>query len=370
MFVSLVRGARLGSYTLLVGALLSAACASEETPPITSGGGTGVGSGDASLGPADAAVLPGYDAGLSRDGGITVLPGTGAGDGGCGVVKAETQVEKGKVDVVWVIDDSGSMLPQVLPVGDNMGRFMAGVRQSGGDISVVMVTGPIIGTFLAGTISDTNYHWVPTPVQSWDSYEWAINAWGNYSQFLRPDAPLHFVFVTDDASNMAATDFLNRMQTTANKPFTVHAVATDGLAGPCLGAPSPQGGIEYFNAAQATGGERLKLCDDWGAGFDRLQTSVTASLPLPCEYQIPAPPNGQLLDPSAVQVLYTPSGAPSASEFARASDASKCADNVAWHFDNEGAPKQVVMCPKACDAVKAGGAIQLGFGCAPSVILR
>jgi hypothetical protein len=29
-----------------------------------------------------------------------------------------------------------------------------------------------------------------------------------------------------------------------------------------------------------------------------------------------------------------------------------------------------VMCPKACDAVKAGGAIQLGFGCAPSVILR
>jgi hypothetical protein len=308
------------------------------------------------------------DAGsTARDASLSLQ--VGGGDGGCGAVTAKTEPGKGKVDVVWVVDDSLSMLPQVLPVGENMGRFMEGVRQGGGDISVVMVTGPIIGSYLS-SITDPNYHWVPTPVQSWDAFSWAINAYDGYSQYLRPDAVLHMIFVSDDASNMAATDFLPEMERTAKKPFTVHAVAADGLTGACLGAGNPLGGVEYYNAATTTGGEKLSLCGDWGTGFGKLQSSVTSSLPLPCEYAIPAPPSGERLDPNAVQVLFTATSASTATEFARASDQSKCVANVAWHFDDEKAPKQVVMCPKACEAVRVGGAITLGFGCEPSVILR
>jgi hypothetical protein len=359
---------------LLAVSVLVAACAVDEAtgPANTDGDADGGVQGDAGATEAGAGPNPVLgskpDAGSSgQDASLSVQ--VGGGDGGCGAVTAKTEPGKGKVDVVWVIDDSLSMLPQVLPVGENMGRFMEGVRQGGGDISVVMVTGPIIGSYLS-SITDPNYHWVPTPVQSWDAFSWAINAYGGYTQYLRPDAVLHMIFVSDDASNMAATDFLPAMERTANKPFTVHAVAADGLTGACLGAGNPLGGVEYYNAATTTGGEKLSLCGDWGTGFGKLQSSVTGSLPLPCEYTIPAPPSGETLNPNAVQVLFTATSTSSATEFARASDKSKCAENVAWHFDDEKAPKQVVMCPKACDAVRVGGAITLGFGCEPSVVLR
>jgi len=322
---------------------------------------------------ADGSATPQSDAGgydgsasAANDAGVTVQTN---GDGGCGVVKAETQPQKGAVDVIWVIDDSASMLPQVLPVGDNMARFLTGVRQGGGDISVVMVTGPIIGSYLAGTITDMNYHWLAAPVQSHDAFSWALNTYPDWSKLTRPGAALHFVFVSDDFSDMASADFLTRMTSTAKQPFTAHAVATKGLGSDCMGFPPFVGGKDYYDAAAATGGEQLSLCGDWGAGFDKLQSSVVASVPLPCSYPIPAPPDGERLDPEAVQVLYTAAGG-AAAEFARATDESKCADNLAWRFDTTPNPTSVVMCPKACEAVKAGGAIAIGFGCAPSVVLR
>lgn len=290
-------------------------------------------------------------------------------DQSCGVVKAQAQPKQGAVDVVWVIDDSPSMLPQVLPIGENLTSFLDGVRAGGGDISVVMVTGPVVGSYVAGMITDTNYHWLAAPVQSHDAFDWALNMHPDWSKITRSGAALHFVFVTDDFSIMSGADFMTRMQDTVKQPFTVHAVATRGLGTECLGAPPFVGGGEYYAAAEATGGEQLTLCDDWGAGFDKLQSSVVASVPLPCAYPIPAPPNGERLDPDAVQVSYTQAGRGS-EEFARAALEAQCADNVAWHFDAPAAPTSVVLCPRACELVKAGGAIELGFGCAPTVVLR
>ncbi|MFM2417837.1 MAG: hypothetical protein RL385_2560, partial [Pseudomonadota bacterium] len=154
---------------LLAVSVLVAACAVDEAtgPANTDGDADGGVQGDAGATEAGAGPNPVLgskpDAGSSgQDASLSVQ--VGGGDGGCGAVTAKTEPGKGKVDVVWVIDDSLSMLPQVLPVGENMGRFMEGVRQGGGDISVVMVTGPIIGSYLS-SITDPNYHWVPTPVQ-------------------------------------------------------------------------------------------------------------------------------------------------------------------------------------------------------------
>lgn len=305
---------------------------------------------------------------IKYDGGVVVYSDASVGDGGCGSVRAQTEAVKAAVDVLWVIDDSGSMLPQVLPVGENMGRFMNGVRTSGANIEVIMLTGPLIGTYLQGGITDPNYHWVFAPVQSNDAYQWALNSYADWSKFRRPGAPLHIIVVTDDSSNMTAANFLPQMQAKVGGPFTVHAVAADGpLSGGSCGLAGP--GTEYFNAAMTTGGEQLKLCGDWGTAFQKLQSNVIASVPLPCDYAIPPPPNGQAVDPSAVQVVYTPVGGAD-NEFAKAPTEASCANVKAWYFDNNAAPSKVVMCPAACEAVKSGGALSIGFGCAPTVVLQ
>jgi hypothetical protein len=348
---------RIVTSAVVLGGALLAACAGA-----ASEGGTGSPSGQGE----DAGAAP-----LGDDGGGSFLgsDATTRLDATCGEVRVESKPLPAAVDVVWVIDDSPSMAPQVLPVGDNMARFMDGVRTSGGDISVVMVTGPIIGTALSAAITDANYHWVPEPVESHDAFDWALASYDAYSQYLRSGAALHFVFVSDDFSVMSGNDFVARMTTTHGGPFTVHAVAADGVSGPCLGFPPFVGGGEYYAAAAATGGEHLSLCGDWGSGFDVLEKNVEASLPLPCAYDIPKPPNGEVLDPQAVQVLFTANGGAPA-EFARAEGAAQCADQLAFRFDEPSAPSSVLLCPAACEAVRKGGTIQLGFGCAPSVILR
>jgi hypothetical protein len=351
---------------LLISTLLGA-CGADPDP--VGGGGPLVG-GDAGapvLVP-DAGLL--FDSGtqpVKFDGGVIYTDG-GVGEGGCGSVRAQTEPAKAAVDVLWVIDDSFSMLPQVLPVGDNMGRFMNGVRTSGANIEVMMVTGPIIGTYLAGAITDMNYHWITAPVQSNDAYMWALNMYPDWSKFRRPGAPLHIIIVTDDSSNMPAATFLPMMEAKVGGKFTLHAVAADGpLSGGSCGGAGP--GTEYFNAATTTGGEKLKLCENWAPAFEKLQSSVVASVPLPCDYAIPPPPNGERVDPAAVQVVYTPVGGAD-DEFPKAPSEASCGDFKGWYFDDNNAPSKVVMCPKACETVKSGGALSIGFGCAPSVVLQ
>lgn len=326
--------------------------------------------------PLDTGVaLPSPDGGLFQpivDPGTT-LPEAGpvvlsdAGKG-CGSVKQASEALKPAVDVVWVLDGSGSMLPHALAVGDNMLRFMEGVRMTGADINVVMLTGFFFGPLLQAAITDANYHWVLAEVQSHDAFAWTLNSYDAYKQFLRPGAPTHFIVVTDDSSDMPASQFLPMMSSKHGRPFFFHSVAADGLlsGGSCLGSGP---GTEYFNASMQTKGDQISLCADWAANFKKLQGSVIASAPLPCEYPIPAPPNGQALDPKAVQVLFTPSGA-AQQEFAKAATVAQCGDNLGWYYDDNAAPKHVVMCPKACDAAKAGGGIEIGFGCAPSVELK
>ncbi|HKO91089.1 MAG TPA: hypothetical protein VJU61_08055, partial [Polyangiaceae bacterium] len=152
---------------------------------------------------ADSAVVgSGYDAGAQvvYDGGGSVFVPDGGK--GCGSVKQASEALKPSVDVVWILDGSGSMAPHALAVGDNMLRFMEGVRMSGADINVVMLTGVAFGLILQTAITDANYHWVYAEVQSHDAFAWTVNSYDSYKQFLRPGAPTHFIVVTDDSSDM------------------------------------------------------------------------------------------------------------------------------------------------------------------------
>jgi hypothetical protein len=86
------------------------------------------------------------------------------------------------------------------------------------------------------------------------------------------------------------------------------------------------------------------------------------SAQLSCAYQLPATPQGQVLDTNAVNVQYTPGGG-QAQTLTYNKDCSGSGEG--WHYDNPNQPQKIQMCPSSCDLVKAGaGKVDVVLGCA------
>jgi len=139
------------------------------------------------------------------------------------------------------------------------------------------------------------------------------------------------------------------------------------LTCPFLGGAS-RNGVTYYTLADRTGGVGASICsEDWTEVFGSLQDAVVQSAPLPCSYPIPEAPSGMLFDRNKVNVKYSPAGADPASvaPFPNVPDAASCGDNLAWYYDSQDNPMEVVLCPAACTAANAdrGGTMDVVFGC-------
>jgi hypothetical protein len=87
---------------------------------------------------------------------------------------------------------------------------------------------------------------------------------------------------------------------------------------------------------------------------------------LPCDYPLP---NGGQVDPSKVNIEFTPGGAGPKTIY-KVEDASKCDPMTGgWYYDNNAAPTRAIVCPQTCAEFKAGsgGQVNVVLGC-PSVI--
>jgi hypothetical protein len=88
-----------------------------------------------------------------------------------------------------------------------------------------------------------------------------------------------------------------------------------------------------------------------------------------CDIALPAPPSGQVLDPAAVQVVYTPFVG-TAQEIPKADSPGGCgAANGGWYFDNPATPTKISLCPCSCANLGAGG-MQIRFGCRPALVIN
>ena len=311
-----------------------------------------------------------------------------------------------RVDIVWVVDASASMLDEQMKIGANLSQFADKITQSNIDVRIVMLTAsaaipvicpvtspdPLAGTQLA---NDARYRFIESPVDSQNALDIAVNNYPMYRDFLRPDAATHFVIVSDDESRyklQATADaraqmFHDDMKQLLGKDFTQHTISSEGPL-PCndpncmpdvdsgicvfvmLGCGAAAPGDTYYALANMTQGLTESICQsDWGAIFDKLSTKVVESAPLPCNYEIPPPPKGDALDPSKVNVAWTPANSASETLFPKSSDASACADNAAWYYDAPDAPKQVLLCPAACQQISGGGTLNIAFGCATVMVL-
>ena len=336
-------------------------------------------------------------------------------------MKAETGLAA--VDIVWIIDGSGSMIDEAARLQQNMASFTSTIAMAGVDTHVVLI-GPddlAMGSTLAGS---GQYRFVKDDVDSFNALDRLIARFADYSTFLRPAAHVHFIIVTDDESRYMnlgapmerAEGFRTAMDGLLAVPFTVHAIASPGMANelPCTPVvedpafqkccldsffgfltPLPPGcdmygmkinlfecpalggaaanGVTYQQLVTATTGVFANICAaDWSKVFSSLSDAVIESAPLPCNYPIPPAPAGMSLDRNKVNVKYTPQGADPAmvQPYGKVGGVDGCGDLSAWYFDNEMTPTQVMLCPTACNAVGSGtgGSVDVLFGCETVVV--
>lgn len=357
------------------------------------------------------------------------LPTTPVGGGDpvnpdeCESIGESTEPGLAAVDIVWVVDGSGSMVDEAERIQNEMDQFVMDISGAGVDTHVVLVGQTDLVPAGSQLAASGNYRFIQDDVDSHNALERIVARFPDYRDFLRPFAHVHFIIVTDDESRYPgatpterANGFVAELGGLLTNTYSVHAIASEGVVGgpPCGPTPRPEQlvidccvayaltlyilppdpavcgsvmaevttttcpralasaaapGVTYYELAGLTDGVTQSICqDDWTPVFGSLRDAVVESAPLPCNYEIPAAPDGMVFDREKVNVKYTPTGADPAGvePFGRVVDAASCGDSSAWYYDDASAPTEVLLCPSLCDLVGsgAGGSVEVLFGCA------
>lgn len=391
---------RAGSWVALLGVVFVGntlgACGGDEAEDVTAkpsstkksgkgGSGNGGKSGGAEGG---AAGEDGETAGSGgAAGSISISIGGSGGSGGaapsCAAEGAKADAVVLPADIIWVVDQSGSMDKETDYVQKKINTFASAIAKSDVDYRVVMIANPSAGNKICvpaplGGPSCGNaarFRLVAKTVGSTNGPKIALDEYAKYSDFLRPDATKHFVFVTDDQSSLAAQAFLDGLAAKQPKnmfaSLKIHAVfawgddKNKGCNGP-FGAGAKYGSV-YETLVNKTGGAKGVICeDDWTKVFDDITTAVVTGSKVSCEVKVPAPPKGKELDPALVNVQYVPGGTGTPADILRVADAAGCGAKGGWYYDNPTAPTRILLCPASCTTVQKDDAakIDVQFGCA------
>ncbi|MFW5739597.1 MAG: hypothetical protein ACOC1F_04460, partial [Myxococcota bacterium] len=120
--------------------------------------------------------------------------------------------------------------------------------------------------------------------------------------------------------------------------------------------------INHVAQQGCTGQAFIIQSGSMGSQFtDQLKAIQQASLG--CEFLVPEA-DGGLIDPNQVRLTYIPGGGGAPQEFPPVDDASQC-NGLGWYYDNNAAPTKIILCPDACNVVKAdpNGEVNVAFGC-------
>lgn len=314
-------------------------------------------------------------------------PGRDAGFNSCVGDPYEAMEAFAPVDIIWVVDTSGSMSEEAERVQENMANFATSIGAVGIDWRVVMISTEDYVSVPSSLASDARYRLIDRPVSSSEPLRALLDEFPRYSDFLRPSALTHFVAVTDDNSDLEWESFRDTMRTNLGHNFIFHTISSEEVMGgggfpggnACtLGGFPPEGaaeaGIEYWELAQATGGLTLSICtpaSEWTRLFELLTAAVAVPVSIPCEFEIPEPPVGEMLDLNRVNVRFTPAGAPSGTVFPYVGtpDGAECGMG-GWYYDDVTSPTRIILCPSSCNAVtsSSGGRVDVELGCQTLII--
>lgn len=383
----------------------------------SSGGGSSVGGGPGGDGGGGSGGIAVGGSGGNIDldsgagtGGTTVDPG----DAACTKYTQEAKTLYQPADIIWAIDTSGSMVEEAAAVQTNINTFSQQIVASGIDVHVTMLAGyqflilpgicvpyPLGSGFCPPNGSDTSLpHFFHHPSSMIDSVEAAnklVKLFPGYKQMLRPGALKYIVVVTDDDSRTGTgSGGTGDPGPYDNNPdlFIKDFTALDPMLKDANGNPTWKLSAIYSftqcpNAAAIgqvwkqivtkTGGIHGDICNcppgqpaacaqTFQTIFNELATKIIqGSQALTCEWMIPAPPAGQTLDPSKVNVELEDKTAGTSKTLYHVNDAGSCDSNLGgWYYDDNNYPSSVKACPASCTEVQAvkEGKVNVVFGCA------
>ncbi|MCC6216338.1 MAG: VWA domain-containing protein [Polyangiaceae bacterium] len=338
------------------------------------GGGGAAGAGAAGGGaaaPSDASIP---DVAFPYDGG-----GGGGGlsqDSACAATSVESNLERQPADIVFVVDNSGSMGTEAGFVQAQMNGFSSQIAASGVDYHVVLISSyPATGNGICidpplGAVGcpnqDTNlprFLHVDLEVGSTDGLTKLITTHGQWSAMMRPSATKHLVIVTDDDSavDAAAFDAAFRALDASYAGYRFHGIYAFGQsfgddpfgcgATQCCFQSANEGTV-YRSLVAMTGGVEGNLCQqDFAPVFSALATSVITGSQLSCEVPMPTPEAG-VVDPDEVKLEFVSAPGALPQELPRVADATACAGG-GWYYDTPSTPTRLILCPATCTVAKA-----------------
>jgi hypothetical protein len=298
------------------------------------------------------------------------------------------------VDIIWIIDQSGSMGYEINQVKSNVnGNFANIIQNSGLDYRVIMFangtssgTGvcvdPPLGAATCGANNPPGFFQVNRTIASTNSFSLFMNAtyWNEIKGHLRPEAYKAFIEVTDDQSSVTAAVFdtflltgagAGYFGTEAKRNYVFHSIC--GVDKPLLPtdpktntkcSSAVNTGPQYQDLSILTGGLRHPVCDlDYSAVFNAIATSIVQSVA--CELLTPpTSSDAGVIDWSVVEVQYTPGDGSPPEVFGQVPSEANCQGD-GFYYDNPASPTKVLLCPDSCTKVQADNAakVELLLGC-------
>ncbi|MBX3208491.1 MAG: VWA domain-containing protein [Labilithrix sp.] len=323
-------------------------------------------------------------------------PGSESPDGKPEACAAEvTTANRAEVDIIVVIDTSGSMMEETNQVKQNLNAFAQSIGNTGLDYNVIMiaekpkklpfappgfsppgicVTPPLAG---ADCANGPKFHHLDTAVGSFDSLQIILDKYPQYSAWLRPTAYKVFIEVTDDNSSLAFDAFdpqllaksAQQFGDATNRRYIFNSICGYKRNTPVLSTQkcgsAENTGDQYQHLSQLTGGTVDSVCEtSYASVFDNIAKGLITKLG--CEFSIPKAADGKATDPSTVVVTYTPGDGSAQKPLTQVTDASKCGANPdGWYYDDATTPTKILFCPSTCSTAGADtdGKLDVAIGC-------
>ncbi|MEZ4379839.1 MAG: VWA domain-containing protein [Nannocystaceae bacterium] len=351
-------------------------------------------SGDASTGDASDATSDGSDSDATTTTGSSTGDASSDGtdssgsdsdtEGSCAEVNVEAENKKQPADIIFVIDNSGSMNYEEGEVQDKMNDFSSQIIQSGIDAHVVLISSdsiciaaPLGSGQCPADDKPPNYLHVNDSVGSNNALSKVLDHFADWKDMMRPDGAKHVVVVSDDNSDMGAAAFDSAFKALgpSYEDYQFHAIVGTWDVGDvfecasdpfCCATIADEGKV-YKQLVSMTGGVLGPLCDggkqEFGPLVNTLSKEVVQEATIACEWDIPDP-MGMDIDFGKVNVDYL-DGMGGVNVIPKVEGADACADLKAWYYDDENMPTKIFACPALCELIQGDPEAQVDvkFGC-------
>jgi hypothetical protein len=191
--------------------------------------------------------------------------------------------ESAPLDMIWVIDNSGSMNEEAAAVRKNFDAFLTALNKNT-DFRLLLVSsaeGSTNGVSIPSSFSADTHKQIVQKIGSLDGPSILVSKLKALpAGFLRANSKKIIVFVTDDNSNTSAASFLAAL--VANQSWSEKDVSVSSFIGlskalsPCMAAE----GVVYKTLASQTNGKNYNICQaDWSSYFsDLINVSVAKAV--------------------------------------------------------------------------------------------